>query len=168
MTTIEQAASSMAVSPMAVAQLSGVRSPRAAVGALLEAGHAEDALKLHARLVAPLYLVAWLCECAQRQPLDEADEPGRQLAEAWLREPDDARREAALAFAMDHRCASLGAWYAATAAWAATADTRIQAAHAAVATVTLLSARAPEGFAAARNAFVRNALGLLDTFESSP
>jgi hypothetical protein len=168
MTTIEQAALHMALSPTAGARLAGMRSPRAAVGALLDAGHAEDALKLHARLVAPLYLVAWLCECARRQTLDATDDRGRELAEAWLASPDDTHRDAALAFAMDQRCAHLGAWFAATAAWAATDDTRTQAAHAAIATVTLLSARAPEGFATARDAFVRNALGLLDPFESSP
>ncbi|KAF1009022.1 MAG: hypothetical protein GAK28_00655 [Luteibacter sp.] len=165
---IHDAAVRMALTPAALSALAPTSSARAAVSNLLEHQLADDALKLQAHLLQPGYAVAWVCGRARRHILDASDQQGLALAEAWLRDPLDTHRQQALDFAVSHRCATIGAWLAATAAWSAEDATRVQAAHAVVATLTRLAAIAPEGFVPARDACIRDALGLLDTVAPSP
>jgi hypothetical protein len=174
MDTIIEAAREMQLSRAARHVLKPGLRPRAAVEALLGAGLAEDALALLARLLPRRYAVAWLCQCARAEDLDETDRSGVALAEQWVREPDDARRRDALAFAKTQRFKSAGAWAAAAAGWSGgdlappgsatpAPPAEYMTARAAALAVTLLAARVPAQFARRRAGFVASALGLLGT-----
>jgi len=170
------AASGVATAGVATLGLttSGVATPRAAVEALLDAGLAEDALALVARLLPRRYAVAWLCQCARHEALGETDRAGLALAERWVRDGDDAPRRAALAFAKAQRFGGCGAWAAAAAGWsggdlAAPGSDKpappgpAMTARAVALALTHLAAHVREQFVARRVAFVRSALNLLGT-----
>jgi hypothetical protein len=172
MDTVIEAAREMQLSADAYSLLAPGQAPRTAVQGLLDAGLAEDALGLLARLLPRRYAVAWVCQCARGELLDEADRAGVALAESWVREPDEGRRRDALAYARAQRFKSVGAWVAAAAGWSGGdlappgSDTpappaESMTARAAVAAIAYLAARVGEQFAQRRAEFARSALGLL-------
>jgi hypothetical protein len=173
MSTILLAAQQMRLGAPAQQLLRSDLTPRAAVQALLDSGLVADALSLLARLLPRRYAVAWVCQCARQQPLSEHDGAGVALAEAWVREPDETHRAAALSFAIAHRYKTAGAWTAAAAGWSGgqlnphserpTPPPEHLTAIAAMAAVTHMSALVADQFAARRAAFVRSALDLLGT-----
>jgi len=174
MSVITQAATQMQLQPSAQSLLTAGMSPHAAVQALLDADYPQDALKLLARLLPKRYAVAWLCQCAAGLTLDARDRLGLSLAQAWVSEPDESHRRAALDFATADRCRSIGAWLAAAAGWSsgsvgplgheppAPAAEHLTAC-AAVAAITRLSALVITQFVERRDRFVRRALSLLPT-----
>jgi hypothetical protein len=173
MTAILEAASQMQLSAGARQLLRPEMAPRAAVEALLDARLAPDALSLFARLLPRRYAVAWACQCGRDEALDAHDRAGIALAQAWVREPSEANRADAAAFAKTHRYKTIGAWTAAAAGWSGgnlnphyaqpTPPPEHLTALAAMAAVTYLSALVAGQFAARRVAFVREALNLLGT-----
>ncbi|MET0331154.1 MAG: hypothetical protein ABW154_06975 [Dyella sp.] len=177
MSTILQAAQQMQLGASARQLLRAELAPRAAVQALLDGDLAADALSLLARLLPRRYAVAWVCQCARQQPLSEHDAAGVALAEAWVRDPGETRRAAALSFAASHRYKTAGAWAAAAAGWTGgqlnpkaerpTPPPEHMTAIAAMAAITHLSALVADQFAARRAAFVRSALDLLGTSTAS-
>jgi hypothetical protein len=156
---------------MAVAKLHTTMAPRSAVQTLLDAGLPAEALGLLARLLPRRYAVAWVCQCARHEALGEHDRAGLALAEAWVRDPAEAPRAAALAFARAHRFRTIGAWSAAAAGWTGgnlnpdypkpTPPPEHLTAIAASSAVTYLAAAVAAQFNARRAAFVRDAMGLL-------
>ena len=110
MSTILQASMQMGLSPAASAQLRPEMTPQAAVQSLLDAGEAQDALKLLARLLPKRYAVAWLCQCARDQPLELEDKAGASLAEKWVREPTESNRRAAYEFATQSPATTTVCW----------------------------------------------------------
>ncbi|MFC3550063.1 DUF6931 family protein [Lysobacter cavernae] len=172
MNAIEQACEEMELSAPARALLRTPMSAQGAVRALLDSDQPQDALKLLARLLPKPYAVAWLCQCARGEVLSPEDRAGAALAEKWLREPNEANRRAAFAFAHAGGYASFGAWLAAAVAWSggslapASQDTPVPpaehlTARAAVAAINLLAAQQPEHFQARRHAYAMRALELL-------
>jgi hypothetical protein len=174
---IVDAAVQMRLSAQALAALTPAMTARAAVQALLDARLTADALSLLARLLPHRYVVAWVCQCAQREILEARDRAGLELAEAWLREPDASRQAAALAFAHAHRFQTLGAWLAACAGWSsgnlnprADRPTPVPAHLGAIAASTALSylaARVPNQWDLRRRGFILEAIGLLDGAHTS-
>ncbi|MGF6936698.1 hypothetical protein OKW41_005860 [Paraburkholderia sp. UCT70] len=173
--SIFEAARQMRLSTRAQACLRPSMAARSAVQTLLDAGHSADALSLLGRLLPRRYAVAWACQCCRRQTLDEHDRAGLELAEAWVRDPREAQRAAALAFAKTHRYQTIGAWTAAAAGWSGgnlnpeherpTPPPEHLTAIAATAAVNYMAALVPARFDARRAAFVRDALGLLSVPE---
>lgn len=172
MNAIEQACAEMELSAPARARLDPAQPPQVAVRTLLDGGQPQDALKLLARLLPKRYVVAWLCQCARGEALEPEDRAGAALAEKWVREPSEANRRAAFAFAQAGGYASLGAWLAAAVAWSggslapASQETPVPpaehlTARAAVAAINLLAAQQPERFEARRSAYALHALDLL-------
>ncbi|HET7557061.1 MAG TPA: hypothetical protein VFK08_03190 [Rhodanobacteraceae bacterium] len=174
MSLIMQASAQMELSEQASSKLRENMAPQAAVQALLDAGEAQDALKLLARLLPKRYVVAWLCQCAREQQLSVEDRAGASLAEKWARDPSEPNRRAAFEFANAGGYKSLGAWIAAAAGWAdgslapAKQETPVPppehlTACAAVAAINMMAALAVEQFAARRIAFIQRAMDLLGT-----
>jgi len=172
MNAIEKACVEMELSAPARAQLDTAQPAQAAVRVLLDGGQPQDALKLLARLLPKRYVVAWLCQCARGEALSPEDRAGAVLAEKWVREPNEANRRAAFAFAQAGGYASLGAWLAAAVAWSGgslappTQDTPVPpaehlTARAAVAAINLLAAQQPAQFEARRHGYALHALELL-------
>ncbi|MBD7923365.1 hypothetical protein JR064_09320 [Xanthomonas sp. CFBP 8703] len=172
MNAIEKACVDMELSAPARAQLDTAQPAQAAVRVLLDGGQPQDALKLLARLLPKRYVVAWLCQCARGEALSPEDRAGAALAEKWVREPNEANRRAASAFAQAGGYASLGAWLAAAVAWSGgslappTQDTPVPpaehlTARAAVAAINLLAAQQPAQFEARRHGYALHALELL-------
>ncbi|QNH23295.1 hypothetical protein HEP73_04248 [Xanthomonas sp. GW] len=172
MNAIEKACVEMELSAPARAQLDTSQPAQAAVRALLDSGQPQDALKLLARLLPKRYVVAWLCQCARGEALSPEDRAGAALAEKWVREPNEANRRAAFAFAQAGGYASLGAWLAAAVAWSGgslappSQDTPVPpaehlTARAAVAAINLLAALQPAQFEARRHGYALHALELL-------
>jgi hypothetical protein len=174
MSNIIHAARQMQLSQEARVRLDPGMAPRDAVQSLIDAGQAQDALKLLARLLPTRYAVAWLCQCARSQQLPAEDVVGVLLAEAWVREPNEEHRRAALDYATATGYRSIGTWLAVAVAWSGgnlaplgSQTTVPPAEHltasAAVATINLLAALVIEQFIARRETFMRDALGLLAT-----
>ncbi|MBV6788686.1 MULTISPECIES: DUF6931 family protein [Xanthomonas] len=170
--SLAQACVQMQLSAPACAQLSTPITPQAAVSALLASGHGEDAIKLLARLLPKRYAVAWLCQCVRGETLDEEDRAGAALAEKWVREPSEAHRRAAQAFAHAGDYVSLGAWLAAAVAWSGGSLAPPQqatpvppadhlTARAVAAAITLLAAREPAQLEARRSGYAAHAMELL-------
>ncbi|MEA9589393.1 hypothetical protein VC279_18855 [Xanthomonas sp. WHRI 10064A] len=170
--SLAQACADMQLSAAARAQLGAPMAPQAAVRALLAQGYGEDAIKLLARLLPKRYAVAWLCQCARGETLDEEDRVGAALAEKWVRDPSEAHRRAAQAFAHAGGYVSLGAWLAAAVAWSGGSLAPPQqatpvpppehlTARAVAAAITLLAAREPAQLQARRNGYAAHALELL-------
>jgi hypothetical protein len=93
---------------------------RGALQALLEAGAADCAVRLLARVLPKKYAIAWACECVK--PLlgagsSNVDRAGVSLAERWLTKPTEENRRAALEFAEHGEFSGIGAWIAASAGW---------------------------------------------------
>jgi hypothetical protein len=160
-----QASTEMELSEPSSARLRADMAPLAAVQLLIEAGETPEALKLLARLLPKRYAVAWLCQCARDQPLSMEDKAGAALAEAWVRDPDEPRRRAALDFASAGEYRSLGAWIAASAGWSggslapATQEAAVPpadhlTARAVVASINLMAALDIEQFTERRNSFI--------------
>ncbi|WP_298191552.1 hypothetical protein [Metallibacterium sp.] len=177
MSEILQASSQMELSPPASARLRANMSAQVAVRTLLDAGEAQDGLKLLARLLPKRYAVAWVCQCARDQTLGIEDRAGASLAETWVRDPSEGNRRAAFEFANAGGYKSIGAWLAAAAGWSggslapATQETPVPppehlTACAAVAAINLMAALVSEQFAARREAFIGRALGLLGSGDS--
>jgi hypothetical protein len=171
MNTILDAALQMKLSEPARAHLLPAMAPHAAVQTLLDEELTADALSLLARLLPRRYAVAWVCQCGSRQTLDEHDRAGLALAQAWVRDPGEAQRQAAASFANEHRYRTIGAWAAAAAGWTGgdldprygqpTPPPAHLTAIAAMAAVTCMAGLVPAQFDMRRTAFVRDALGLL-------
>ena len=120
------------------------------------------------------YAVAWLCQCARDQPLAIEDKAGAALAEAWVRDPGEEQRRAALDFANAGEYRSLGAWIAAAAGWSggslapaaqevAVPPAEHLTARAVVAAINLMAALDMATFAERRNGFIERAMVLLNT-----
>ncbi|MDN7808265.1 MULTISPECIES: DUF6931 family protein [Burkholderia] len=173
MSAILDAARQMRLAAPAMARLDAAMSPHAAVRALLDAGLAADALSLLARLLPHRYAVAWVCQCGRGETLAAPDQAGLALAEAWVRDPAEAHRADAAAFAAEHRYRGIGAWAAAAAGWTGgnlnpraeqpTPPPAHLCAIAAMAALNYLAALVPARFDARRLTYVRDALGLLGT-----
>ncbi|WP_115573811.1 DUF6931 family protein [Xanthomonas campestris] len=172
MPSLTQACAQMQLSDTACAHLRAPLAPQAAVSVLLAHGHGDDAIKLLARLLPKRYAVAWACQCARAEALDDEDRAGAALAEKWVREPSEAHRRAAQAFAHAGGYVSLGAWLAAAVAWSggslappqqATAVPPAEhlTARAVAAAITLLAAREPAAMQARREGYAAHALQLL-------
>lgn len=172
MSAVMRACEDMEIPCQARALLSPAMSPHAAVSALIAAGELQDALKLLACLLPKRYVVAWLCQCARGETLDDEDRAGAALAEQWVRDPSERNRRAAYEFANAGGYASIGAWMAAAAGWSggslapSSQDTPVPppadlTARAAVTAVNLLAALEADGYQARRAAFADNALALL-------
>jgi hypothetical protein len=87
--------------------------------ALLTAGKVEDAVTFCAYLLPRREAVWWACRCA-RTPLGKiAEDRAAALlaAEAWVKEPDDARRQAALELGTSGDCDDPLTWVALAAGW---------------------------------------------------
>lgn len=172
MSSVMQASVQMELSEPASALLTPDMTAQAAVQALVAAGQVQDALKLLARMLPKRYAVAWLCQCARDQSLSMEDKAGAALAEAWVRDPDEPRRRAALDFASAGEYRSLGAWIAASAGWSggslapATQEAAVPpadhlTARAVVASINLMAALDIEQFTERRNGFIERAMVLL-------
>lgn len=179
MSAVIQASKEMELSAPASARLHAQMTPQAAVQDLLDAGHAQDALKLIARLLPKRYAVAWLCQCAKDQPLTPEDRMGASLAELWVREPKESNRRAAFEFAHAGGYESLGTWIAATAGWSggslapAAQETPVPPAEhltasATVAAINLVAALDEANFKARRAAFITRAMTLLSAHRGEP
>jgi hypothetical protein len=176
MIAILDAACQMRLSAVARATLQPTMTPRSAVQALLDASRPADALSLLARLLPRRYAVAWACQCGRKEALGEHDRAGLALAEAWVRDPGEAQRAAALTFARTHRYQTIGAWTAAAAGWSGgnlnpdcekpTPPPEHLSAIAASSAVTYMAALVASQFDARRAAFVRDAMGLLSVPDS--
>lgn len=172
MSRIIEASTQMEVSAPAQALLAATDEPRDAIQQLLDGGHDEDALKLLARLLPKRYAVAWLCQCAREEPLNLEDRAGASLAEAWVRDPAEGNRRAALEFANAGRYRSLGAWLAAAAGWSggslapASQETPVPpaehlTARAVAAAATLMAALERDSFSERRRGYMQRAMSLL-------
>ncbi|HUH54358.1 MAG TPA: hypothetical protein VLZ32_01360 [Rhodanobacter sp.] len=172
MSAVMQASTEMELSEPSSARLRADMAPLAAVQLLIEEGETSEALKLLARLLPKRYAVAWLCQCARDQPLSMEDKAGASLAEAWVRDPDEPRRRAALDFASAGEYRTLGAWIAASAGWSggslAPAAQEVAVppadhltARAVVASINLMAALDIEQFTERRNGFIERAMVLL-------
>lgn len=118
MTQIVQIAEQMQLSEEARALVAVQSAPLESVACLIRARHYRDALPLSLRLLPKPYAVAWVCQCARAQTLDERDTKGLHAAQQWMRDNDEPSRKAAQSFAEDDGYRSAGAWLAAAAAWA--------------------------------------------------
>ncbi len=174
MSNVLHAAGQMQLSAEARVLLRSDMAARDAVQVLIDAGRPRDALKLLARLLPTRYAVAWLCQCARGEALSEEDAVGVALAEAWVRESNEAHRRAALDYAAAAGRRSIGTWLAVAVAWSGGSLAPLGSqtpvppaehltASAAVATINLLASLVTDQFAARRDAFVRAALSLLAT-----
>lgn len=146
--------------------------PHVAVRTLLDAGRTQAALQLLARLLPKRYVVAWLCQCARGEPLDDDDRAGAAVAEQWVRDPAENNRRTAYEFATADGYRTLGGWLAAAAGWSggslapAAQETPVPppaflTARAATAAVNLLAAIEPDRFDQRRAGFAARALSLL-------
>ncbi|WP_239537698.1 DUF6931 family protein [Dyella mobilis] len=161
----------MELSAPALRCLQSGMAPRPAVRTLLDRGHGIDALKLMARLLPKVYVVAWLCECARDVPLEWNDRAGVALANAWVREPNETHRYAALNFWTADQKRTLGAWLAAASGWsggsltppgaAAVPPPDKMTALAAMAVINKLSMLDSVAFECRREAFIERAIHLL-------
>ncbi|MET0254504.1 MAG: hypothetical protein ABWZ85_01685 [Luteibacter sp.] len=169
--TITSAARDMGLDASLASLLRDDMRERRAVETLLAQGDVPAALRLGLRLMPRGYVVPWLCQCARAEDLDDEAREGLRFAEAWLRDPSEARRREALAFAARHHYVGVGALIAASAGWSegflldadgndvAPVATQLMAVVAAAALLTLASP-SPD-FDARCRAFVSAAMGLL-------
>lgn len=169
----------MAIDDAARALLPPGASAHEAVRILLDAGRLQAALQVLARLLPKRYVVAWLCQCARGEPLDDDDRAGAALAEQWVRDPIEHNRRIAYEFASADGYRTLGGWLAAAAGWSggslapATQDTPVPppaflTARAATAAINLLAAIEPDRLDQRRAAFAQRALVLLGEHAGGP
>lgn len=153
-------------------QVRSAPAPRAAVRTLVDAGELGAALALAARLLPRRYLVAWACQCARFDQLDEEDRVGAALAEGWVRATDEPTRSAAAAFADAGGYRSIGTWLAASAGWSggSLAPAELDcvpppdhlSAVAALAALNMAAAKVPVELEQRRQRYLDQALTLLD------
>ena len=86
---------------------------------LVAAGKMEDAVTFCSYLLPRREAVWWACRSA-RAPLRNIEDraTGLLAAEAWVKEPDDMRRQAALEFGTSGNCDDPLTWVALAAGWA--------------------------------------------------
>lgn len=83
---------------------------------LADSAEPKEAISFCAFLLPRREAVWWAAQTVQRmQPAGAPQDPGLQAAEAWVRDPDDARRRAALAMGETGDTSQPGTWVA----WAA-------------------------------------------------
>ena len=77
---------------------------------LLASSTPEDAVSFAAYLLGRREAVWWACACHRLlgQPSNRDDEKGLLMAEAWVREPEEHRRRAALTLGLDGNDALAG------------------------------------------------------------
>jgi hypothetical protein len=161
-----------AVSSAARAVLRGGANVRACLEELLNRGLPSDALVLVARALPKRYVVAWACDClktafAKDPQTTDVDRAGLALAQAWLSDPTDDNRRAAMDYAERGAFGSPGAWIAACAGWCGgsllpkgydvVAPPDHLPAEAAVAALRLTASRSAD-YAGLSNGFVNRAL----------
>lgn|GEM_PF-955393 len=110
------------VSSDALALLRAGGNVRRCLDELIGRGLPADALAVVARTLPKRYVVAWACDClkgvfASDPATSNVDRAGLALAQAWLADPTEENRRAALEFAERGEFASPGAWLAASAGW---------------------------------------------------
>jgi hypothetical protein len=96
--------------------------PEATPGGFLDALVAAqawlDALRFLAYALPRPEAVGWACTCVREVAASGEDLPGTRAAEAWLRDPSDENRRAAMAVAENLEFAGPDAWAAVAAFWA--------------------------------------------------
>src|SRR5712691_10876502 len=87
---------------------------------LVAAGKIEDAVTFCSYLLPRREAVWWACRCARTPQGKIAEERAAALlaAEAWVKEPDDERRQAALELGTSGHCDDPLTWVALAAGWA--------------------------------------------------
>jgi len=87
---------------------------------LVAAGKIEDAVTFCAYLLPRREAAWWACRCARASSDHFADDSAAALlaAEAWVKEPDDERRQAALELGTRGHCDDPLTWVALAAGWA--------------------------------------------------
>jgi hypothetical protein len=170
-----------AVSDDAQSLLAGGANLRRYLDALVGRGLAADAMKVIAATLPKRYVVAWACEClkiafAQDPKTLDVDRAGLALAQQWLSDPTEEKRQAAIDFAQSGEFKSVGAWIAASAGWsggslaprgfdAIPPPDRLPA-EAAVAALSLAAGRAAD-YATTINGFVSRALQIFGSSGAS-
>lgn len=90
------------------------QAPLAFLKSCTEGEHPEDAITFAAYLLDRRSAVWWACHCARQMgsPVNRDEEIALLMAEAWVREPEEHRRVAALNLGLggDHKLA--GTWLA--------------------------------------------------------
>jgi hypothetical protein len=94
--------------------------PTEFLGTLVAAGQIEDAVTFCAYLLPRREAVWWACGCARTPLGDLAEDRAAALlaAEAWVEQPDDERRQAALEVGTRGHCDDPLTWVALAAGWA--------------------------------------------------
>jgi hypothetical protein len=79
---------------------------------LLTSSTPEDAISFCAYMLGRREAVWWACACHRLfgQPVEREDEKGLLIAEAWVREPEEHRRRAALAIGLGGNHDFAGTW----------------------------------------------------------
>ena len=87
---------------------------------LVAAGQLEDAVMFCAFLLPRREAAWWACRCARASSGHFAEDSAAALlaAEAWVKEPDDERRQAALELGTRGHCDDALTWVAFAAGWA--------------------------------------------------
>src|SRR3954451_14024098 len=93
--------------------------PLAYLQSLLNGPTPEDAIGFCAYLLPRREAVWWACQCirAIEAPLRGGDEELLNVAETWVREPEEANRQSALAAGLNATVKSPAAWSVLGAAW---------------------------------------------------
>ena len=103
--------------PGAVGDMVGIpqdeaETPLDFLARLLQGRTPEDAVSFCAYLLGRREAVWWACACHRLlgEPADRDDQKGLLMAEAWVREPEEHRRRAALTLGLDGNHAVAGTW----------------------------------------------------------
>ena len=93
--------------------------PLAFLESLLRGPTPEDGISFLAYLLPRREAVWWACQCIRgiEQPLGEADNKLIAIAEAWVREPEETNRQAALRAGERVPLGNSAAWVVLAAAW---------------------------------------------------
>jgi hypothetical protein len=95
------------------------QSPIEFLQALVATGKIEDAVTFCSYLLPRREAVWWACRCARAPSGHIAEDRATALlaAEAWVKEPDDERRQAALELGTKGHCDDALTWVALAAGW---------------------------------------------------
>jgi hypothetical protein len=95
-------------------------SPVDFLRSMINAGTLEDAVTFCAYLLPRREAVWWACRSARAaaSPIDKAHAPALLAAEAWVSDPDDKHRQAALEAGTKGHCDDPLTWVALAAGWA--------------------------------------------------
>lgn len=98
----------------------GEQFPTKFLQALVAGGQIGDAVTFCAYLLPRREAAWWACRCARASSHNIAEDRAAALlaAEAWVKEPDDARRQAALELGTSGHCDDPLTWVALAAGWA--------------------------------------------------